>query len=92
MKMNKLTNNKRRNFTLKVFETRGVQRYETSSLKRFLNHVRRINWKNGVKKAYVRVSYGKHIDQSGKLTTFFNDGDYDNQIDFEASVAAFLEK
>lgn len=82
----------KRNFTLKVYGSQGVQRYETSSLRRFHNHTGRIIWQNGVKKVYVRVSYGKFIDQSGKLTTFHNDGEYDNQRDFELAVATFLEK
>lgn len=82
----------KRNFTLKVYGSQGVQRYETASLRRFHNHIGRIIWQNGVKKVYVRVSYGKFIDQSGKLTTFHNDGEYDNQRDFELAVATFLEE
>ena len=77
---------------MKVFSGQGIQRYETSSLRRFLNQTRTINWQNGIKKVYVRVSYGKFIDQSGKMTTFFNDGEYDNQQDFELVVRAFLEE
>jgi len=92
MRKNNLSKKQKRNFTLKVFGGQGVQRYETSSLRRFLNQTRTINWQNGIKKVYVRVSYGKFIDQSGKMTTFFNDGEYDNQQDFELVVRAFLEE
>ena len=92
MNNNNLPKKQKRNFTLKVFSGQGIQRYETSSLRRFLNQTRTINWQNGIKKVYVRVSYGKFIDQSGKLTTFHNDGEYDNPQDFELSVTAFLEK
>jgi len=92
MNNNNLPKKQKRNFTLKIFGSQGVQRYETASLRRFHNHTGRIIWQNGVKKVYVRVSYGKFIDQSGKMTTFFNDGEYDNQQDFELVVRAFLEE
>lgn len=92
MESNGQQKKQRRNFTLKIYQAQGVQRYETSSLRRFLNQTRTINWQNGIKKVYVRVSYGKFIDQSGKLTTFHNDGEYDNFQDFQLALEAFLEK
>lgn len=92
MESNGQSKKQKRNFTLKVYKVQGVQRYETSSLRRFLNQTRTIKWQNGVKKVYVRVSYGKFIDQLGKMTTFHNDGEYDNPQDFELAVTAFLEK
>ena len=92
MESNGQQKKQKRNFTLKVYKAQGVQRYETSSLRRFLNQTRTINWQNGIKKVYVRVSYGKFIDQSGKLTTFHNDGEYDNSQDFQSALEAFLEK
>ena len=92
MGKNNQSKRQKRNFTLKVYGAQGIQRYETSSLRRFLNQTRTINWQNGVKKVYVRISYGKFIDQSGRLTNFHNDGEYDNYQDFELAVGAFLEE
>ncbi len=81
-----------RNFTLKLFFPSKVDRYETKSIRRFLNYVRTINWSNDLKKIYLRISYGKYKDSFGKLTTFYNDGWYFDQPDFNLALKAFLEE
>ena len=81
-----------RNFTLRRFYPHNVLRYETRSIRRFLNLARTINWSKDLIKVYLRISYGKHKDIFGKQTTFYNDGEYTNQPDFELALKAFLEE
>jgi len=83
----------RLNFTFKVIKNdKVVDRCQTHSKRRFYNRIRRINWKIGVKKVYLRVSYGKGINNFGKMTPFYNDGWYGNKSDLWMAVAAFSEQ
>ena len=66
------------------------QRYETTSIRRFLNHVRTIRWLKSTV-AHLRVSYGKDKDYKGHWQNFYNDGDYTNKQDFTLALKAFLE-
>lgn len=81
------------NFTLKILEKgrAEVRRYQTHSKRRFLNRIRTINWGSSGLKVYVRVSYGKHENDSGKRTTFYNDGWYESKEDLWLTLSAFLE-
>lgn len=82
----------RYNFTLKVYEKgQQVKRLETSSKRRFLNHIRTINWQDRGIKVYLRVSYGKQKDVWGKLTNFYNDGFYEDRNEFWKAFEAFTE-
>lgn len=74
------------NYLVKV----NGNRYETTSIRRFLNHVRTIKWGKDTL-AYLRVSYGKDKDNYGKWQNFYNDGDYTNKKDFTQALNAFLE-
>ncbi len=77
----------KRNYTVVI----NGKRYESSHIRRFLNHVRTIKWQVGHPKVYLRVSYGMQKDNFGKNRTFYNDGDYDNKKDFDLALKAFLE-
>lgn len=81
-----------RNYTLKIFHGQKEERVETKSIVRFLRRVRLINWSESNLRVYIRVSYGKQKDNYGKLTTFYNNGDFTNRQDFELALNAFLEK
>ncbi len=83
--------NTKRNYLLKIIHGQKVERYETKSLRRFLNHTRTINWKDSPCRVYLRVSYGKKEDVFGKQATFYNDGTYENKEDFNLALEAFLE-
>lgn len=75
-----------RNYTIRIKDVR----YESGSLRRFLNHVRTIKWEKPMS-VYVRVSYGMDYDNYGQHRTFFNDGYYTDKQEFEKAVKAFLE-
>jgi hypothetical protein len=65
-------------------------RYESSSWRRFYNHVGTIKWENKPF-VYLRVSYGQAQDVFGKTQTFYNDGEYDNKSDFHLALKEFVE-
>jgi len=80
------------NFTLKVIKNRQViQMVRTHSIRRFLNHLRTINWQDKAIKTYLRVNYGKKVDVFGKLSTFYNDGWYDKVVNMWLAFNAFTE-
>ena len=80
------------NFTFKVIKNNKViQKCQTHSKRRFLNHLRTVNLENRGTKVYLRVSYGKHIDVFGKKTTFYNDGWYEREEDLWLAFDAFEE-
>lgn len=69
-----------KNYTLKIYKNSGkVEIIRTHKRKRFLRNLRTINWQNGIKKIYIKVSYGKRICNYGCLCEFYNDGYYDNK-------------
>lgn len=81
------------NFTFKVKKNRStIQVVRTHSIRRFINNLRTINWKDGGTKVYLRVNYGKKVDVFGKLSTFYNDGWYENQEDLRSAFNAFKEE
>jgi len=81
------------NFTLKVIKNnQAIQRVRTHSIRRFYNHLRTINWEDGGKKVYLRLSYGKEQDVFGKMVTFYNDGWFENKEDLWLTFEAFKEK
>lgn len=81
------------NFTFKVTKNNKViQKCQTHSKRRFLNQLRAINWKDKPLKVYLRVSYGKHEDVWGKLSSFYNDGWYENEKDLWLAFNAFSEE
>lgn len=77
-----------KNYTLKIYKNnRKIETVRTRKKKRFLRIIRTINWKNVIKKTYLKVSYGKKICNFGCLCDFRNDGCYTNQ---EELLQAFL--
>lgn len=83
----------KKNYTFKVIKkTKVVQRCQTHSIRRFINEIASINWQNNDIKAYLRISYGTKKDHTGSMTTFFNDGWYDNQKDFHFAFTAFRDE
>ena len=73
-----------------LFKSNGT-RYESHSIRAFLNHVRTINWQKSPL-VYLRVSErGKQNDVFGIMQTFYNDGGYATKKDFMQAFAAFCE-
>ncbi len=70
-----------KNYTLKLYKTNGeVETVRTKKKRRFLRNIRTINWQlDGIKKAYIKVSYGKKMCNYGCLCDFYNDGYCDNK-------------
>ena len=80
------------NFTLRVTKNgKTVGRYQTRSKRRFYGRIASINWKDGVENVYLRVSYGKDVDNFGKITYFYNDGEYETKKDALFALSAFTE-
>jgi hypothetical protein len=80
-------------FTIKIYKNNKlISKTRTGKKRLFLKKVRLINWKDGGIKVYLKVDYGKRLDNFGKYTSFWNDGDYDNKDDFWLALNAFLEE
>ena len=80
------------NFTFRVIKNgKTIDRYETHSKRGFYRKIRTIKWKDGVEKVYLRVSYGRGIDNFGKVTNFYNDGEYKTRKDLLFAMSAFTE-
>jgi hypothetical protein len=82
----------RPNFAFRVMKNgKVIDRCQTHSRRRFYNRIRTINWENGVEKVYLRVSYGKGLNNFGKVTSFYNDGEYENRENLLLALSAFVE-
>jgi len=82
----------RPNFTYKV--TRDgtvVVKCQTHSLRRFYHRIRSIKWQNG-RSVYLRVNYGKSLNNQGRVAAFYNDGDYQTRGELLRALATFTEK
>lgn len=64
-----------KNYILKLYKPDGkVKTLRTKKKKRFLKIIRTINWQTmGIRKAYLKVSYGKKNCNFGCLCEFYND-------------------
>ena len=81
------------NFAFHVTKnSKVIDKYRTHSKRRFLKRIGTINWKEGVEKVYLRVSYGKGLNAFGKVTTFYNDGEYNTREDLLSALTAFTER
>lgn len=79
-------------FLLKSFHPNGtIEKYRTSSLRRFLNYTRKIIEQNPQYKTYLKVSYGKRECNLGCVCTFYNDGFYENSTDLWQALCSFIE-
>lgn len=80
----------RKNYTFKVYRKGEVVfRLSTHSIRRFLNHLRTINYPKDAEKVYLRVSYGRSPDVFGKVSTDYNDGYFENHQDLLSVFDAF---
>lgn len=80
-----------RNYTFIVKQKgKEIERINTHHFKRFITHSRSIKWANDTS-VYLRVSYGKSLDNFGKISTFYNDGIYQTKNEYAEALAAFLE-
>ena len=68
------------------------RRVETSSKRRFINQTGTIPWQNRCFKVYLKVIYGRFLDNFGNKTLFMNEGDYQTKKDFMLALNAFTEK
>lgn len=70
-----------KNYTLKLYKNNGkIETVRTRKKKRFLRILRTINWQlDGIRRAYLKVSYGKKKCNYDCLCDFYNDGYYDNK-------------
>lgn len=81
------------NFTFKVIKNdKMIEKCQTHSIRRFMNHLRTINWQKRGLKVYLRVNYGKYEDNFGKKATFYNDGLYKTKEDLWLAFKVFTEK
>lgn len=84
---------KPRNYILRVLKNkREVQRVQTHFIRLFLRHLRTIIWQHRGIKVYLRVYYGKHLDNFGKVSEFHNDGWYETKPDLWLAFNAFREE
>lgn len=89
---NKKISNNEPVYLIKVFANRKmIDRCRTYSKRRILNFVRTIKWQIDGLKVYLRVSYGKQLNNYGKMESFWNDGYYKNKEDFNLALEAFTE-
>lgn len=80
-------------FTLKIIKnSKVVKKYTSHFQKRFVKNLRTINWQDGPLKVYLKVDYGKHLDNYNKLSSFYNDGIYERKKDLWLAFEAFTEK
>ena len=83
----------RMNFSYKVIKNgRVVGNVRIHSKRLFLRRLRSINWGSGAPSVYLRVSYGKRVNNFGRLITFYNDGIYKNNEDLWGAFNAFIEE
>lgn len=61
-------------YTLKIYKNNGkIETVRTRKKKRFFRNISTMNWQNGIKKTYVKISYGKKICNYGCLCDFYNE-------------------
>lgn len=59
-----------------------IQRYDSSSIRRFKNHIRTIKWQNKDFKVYLKANYSNG---------YYNDGYYENLNDLLFALEAFAD-
>ncbi len=82
----------RPNFTYKVVRNgKTVAKCQTHSVRRFFHKTRSIKWQNG-QSVYLRVSYGKGLNNRGEKVQFYNEGEYTTKEELIAALDAFTER
>lgn len=75
--------------TLKVFGKDGsTSTYHSSKTKRIFSILKHGNFSQ----CHLKVSYGKHLDVSGALVEFYNDGNCTNKEELLFALRAFSDK
>ncbi|HSV95136.1 MAG TPA: hypothetical protein VLH94_04175 [Spirochaetia bacterium] len=62
----------------------------TGKIRKFINYAKKIDWTTRPT-VYLKVSYGRFLDNFGKMTDFLNDGNYTDEKTFWIALCAFLE-
>lgn len=72
-----------KNYTLKIYKTDGTREiFRTKKKKRFLKILRTKSWQlEDIKRAYLKVSYGKKVCIRSCLCEFYNDGYYETKTE-----------
>jgi hypothetical protein len=85
----------KQSFSYKIIKDgKTVSKCLTHSRRSFSQKIRTINWKEIKEKGelvYLRVNYGKLLDNFGKYSEFHNDGVYTDKESFYLALNAFLE-
>ncbi len=80
-------------YLLKIYKTDGkIETVRTKKEKRFLKFIRTVNWQNSIKKAYIKVSYGKRMCANNCLCEFYNDGSYETKQELVEAFNYFDDK
>ena len=85
-----------RNYFYKVKKNgETIDKCQTHSLRRFRNRIGTINWKKLRKnrgEVYLKVNYGKYLNNFRERTTFYNDGIYQDKKSLYLALNAFLDE
>jgi hypothetical protein len=83
----------KKNYTAKIYGSNNklMSRLCTARPRVFLDFIRSLNWKEGIKKVYLRVFYGRFKDTFGKKSAFLNEGFYTSQKKLMQAYEAFNE-
>ena len=82
----------RPNFTYKVIKNgKTAAKCQTHSIRRFFHRIRSIKWQNG-QSIYLRVNYGRGINNQGKTVPFHNEGEYTTKAELTVALNAFTER
>ncbi len=93
--MNIINQTSKLSFSYKIIKDgKTISKCLTHSRRSFSQKIRTINWKEIEKNdsfVYLRVNYGKLLDNFGKYSEFHNDGNYADKESFYWALNAFLE-
>jgi hypothetical protein len=79
-------------YSFKVYKNgKPVYMCSTHKIRRFLIKSRLINFEEQYIKVYLKVTYGRFLNNRGKMVNFHNDGIYDNRTDYWFALNAFIE-
>lgn len=92
--MVQLQNNQLRlKFFLKLWQEDGtVKRWHASRIRRIRAIFKADRFRNSMKKAYLRVWYGKAMTNKKILEDIYNDGEYETIEELRQALSAFTEK
>lgn len=68
-----------------------VDKCSSHSKRRFINNLRTIKNLSNEKKIYLKVNYGRMLDNYGNYSIFINDGYYENIKDLWRAFNTFTE-